>query len=57
MLDTLTGELKRLAALRRVNPNVRQEELDQLKENALEMHNSIQAAQLRLDAVRLLVTA
>ncbi len=56
MLDTMTTELKRLAALRRVNPNVRQEELDQLKENAIEMNNCIQAAHLRLDSVRLLIT-
>jgi ATP-dependent helicase HepA len=57
MLDTMTAELKRLAALRRVNPNVRKEELDQLKEAALEMSACIQAAHLRLDAVRVLVTA
>lgn len=56
MLDTMTTELKRLAALRRVNPNVRQEELDQLKENAIEMNNCIQGAHLRLDSVRLLIT-
>lgn len=56
MLDAMTGELKRLAALRRVNPNVRQEELDQIKANALEMNACIQAANLRLDAVRVLVT-
>jgi ATP-dependent helicase HepA len=57
MLDAMTGELKRLAALRRVNPNVRQEELDQVKANALEMNACIQAANLRLDAVRVMVTA
>jgi ATP-dependent helicase HepA len=57
MLDAMTGELKRLAALRRVNPNVRQEELDQVKANALEMNACIQAAKLRLDAVRVIVTA
>ena len=56
MLDTMTTELKRLAALRRVNPNVRQEELDQLKENAIEMNNCIQGAHLRLDSVRLMIT-
>ena len=57
MLGTMTLELKRLAALRKVNPNVRQEELDQLKANALEMHQCIQAGQHRLDAVRVIVTA
>ena len=57
MLSGMTLELKRLAALRKVNPNVRKEELDQLKANALEMHESIQSARLRLDAVRVIVTA
>jgi ATP-dependent helicase HepA len=40
-----------------VNPNVRLEELEQLKQNVLEMNSCIQSAQLRLDAVRLVVTA
>lgn len=56
MLDAMTAELKRLAALKRVNPNVRKEELDQVKAQALDMNASIQAAGLRLDAVRVLVT-
>ena len=57
MLDSMTLELKRLAALRKVNPNVRKEELDQLKANALEMHSSIQTARHRLDAIRVIVTS
>jgi ATP-dependent helicase HepA len=57
MLDAMTRELKRLAALRKVNPNVRQEELDHLKAQALEMHECIQSARQRLDAVRVIVTA
>jgi ATP-dependent helicase HepA len=56
MLEAMTSELRRLAALRRVNPNVRKEELDQIKANALEMNSCIQAAHLRLDAVRVMVT-
>lgn len=57
MLDSMTNELKRLAALRKVNPNVRQDELDQLKSKALEMHAAIQATRHRLDAVRVIITA
>ncbi|MBS1214156.1 MAG: rapA, partial [Proteobacteria bacterium] len=57
MLDSATAELKRLAALRKVNPYVRPEELDQLKENAMETHGHLQAAQMRLDSVRVLLTA
>lgn len=56
MLETMSAELKRLAALRRVNPNVRQEELDQIKENTLALHACIQSASVRLDAVRVLVS-
>lgn len=57
MLDAATSELKRLAALKKVNPYVRQEELDQLKESTLEMHGHIQSAHLRLDGLRILLTA
>lgn len=56
MLQSMTAELKRLAALRKVNPNVRQEELDQMKSDALELHASIQASRSRLDSVRVIVT-
>lgn len=56
MLASLTAELKRLAALRRVNPSVRQEELDQIKEEGVELHSTIQSAQLRLEALRVIIT-
>jgi ATP-dependent helicase HepA len=55
MLDGATAELQRLSALRKVNPNVRQEELDLIKQNAVELHGHLQAASLRLDAVRVMV--
>ncbi|MEY4684646.1 MAG: hypothetical protein RLZ25_1105 [Pseudomonadota bacterium] len=57
MLDMMTVELKRLAALRKVNPNVRQEEIDQMKSSALELHASIQACRHRLDSIRVIVTS
>ena len=57
MLDYATGELKRLSALKKVNPYVRQEELDQVKTNTLELHGHLQSAQLRLDAIRVLLVA
>jgi ATP-dependent helicase HepA len=57
MLGHATAELKRLSALRKVNPYVRQEELDEFKRNALELHGHIQASRPRLDAVRALLTA
>ena len=57
MLEYATGELKRLSALRKVNPYVRQEELDQVKSNTLELHGHLQSAQLRLDAIRVMLVA
>ena len=57
MLEYATAELKRLSALRKVNPYVRQEELDQIKSNTLELHTHIQSAQLRLDAIRVMLVA
>lgn len=56
MLGLMTEELKRLAALRRVNPSVRQQELAQLKREGLELHHCIQSAQLRLDALRVILS-
>lgn len=55
MMDYATGELKRLSSLKKVNPYVRQEELDQIKSNTLELHGHIQSAQLRLDAIRVML--
>jgi ATP-dependent helicase HepA len=57
MLDYATGELKRLSALKKVNPYVRQEELDQVKANTMELHGHLQAARLRLDAIRVMLVA
>jgi len=57
MLAYATGELKRLSALKKVNPYVRQEELDQVRTNTLELHGHLQAAQLRLDAIRIMLVA
>jgi len=57
MLDYATSELKRLSALKKVNPYVRQEELDQVKADTLELHGHLQAARLRLDAIRVMLAA
>jgi len=57
MLDYATAELKRLSALKKVNPYVRQEELDQVKASTLELHGHLQAARLRLDAIRVMLAA
>ncbi|WP_263078678.1 RNA polymerase-associated protein RapA [Endozoicomonas sp. Mp262] len=55
LLAEVTEEIKRLAALKAVNPNVRDEEIEHLKLRAAKGHQSLQKAMLRLDAIRLVV--
>jgi ATP-dependent helicase HepA len=56
MLDSLTGEIKRLVRLKKINPSIKEEEIEQLKDVTILLHENINAARLRLDAVRFLVT-
>ncbi|HHH40087.1 MAG TPA: RNA polymerase-associated protein RapA, partial [Sedimenticola sp.] len=49
------AEIERLVALKRVNPNVRQEEIDSLRQQAAALARHLRAARLKLDAVRLIV--
>jgi len=56
MLTSLGAEVKRLARLQKVNPSIKTEEIEQLKDLTLLAHEHIQAAQLRLDAVRFVIT-
>lgn len=57
MLDTLTGEIKRLVRLKKVNPTIRDDEIEFLKETTMLLHENIQDTQLRLDAVRFIITS
>jgi len=57
MLESLTAEIKRLNRLKKVNPAIKAEEIEQLKDLTLLAHENIEAAQLRLDAVRFVVTS
>ncbi len=56
MLETLTAEIKRLVRLKKVNPSIKQQEIEQLKDMTMLSHESIKQAQLRLDAVRFVIT-
>jgi len=56
MMEHYTTEIQRLSALQRHNPNVRDEEIEALQAQAQALHQHLQAARLRLDAVRLVVT-
>ena len=55
MMEDYTAEIRRLQALRQVNPNVREEEVQSLQREGMLLHRHIQAAHLRLDALRVLV--
>lgn len=51
MLKTQTAEIKRLVALKQVNPNVREAELEFLKEQTLQLHQCMNQASIELLAV------
>jgi ATP-dependent helicase HepA len=53
MVEALNNEIIRLEALRRVNPSVRAEEIEMLKEQKRLLEVHLTGARLRLDAVRL----
>ena len=57
MLTSLAAEIKRLVRLKKVNPTIKEEEIEQLKELTMLAHDNIQAAHLRLDAVRFIITS
>ena len=51
-----SAELERLHALRRVNPAVRQDEIDRLAEEAAALQRTLPQARPRLDAIRLVAS-
>jgi len=56
MRRELDGELARLEALARLNPAVREAELEALRRERGELDGAIEGTRLRLDAVRVIVT-
>ena len=57
MLESLTTEIKRLVRLKKVNPSIKAEEIETLKDMVMLAHEHLQEAQIRLDAVRFLITS
>ena len=55
MLESLSSEIKRLVRLKKHNPAIKTEEIEQLKDFTMLAHENIQVAQLRLDAVRFII--
>ncbi len=56
MMGEYTEEIQRMSALRRHNPGVREAEIRLLQQQGSELHQHLQQARLRLDAVRLVIT-
>jgi ATP-dependent helicase HepA len=55
MLASQTAEIKRLLALKQRNPNIRQEELDYLKEQTLALHQCLSQATPELLAIHVIL--
>jgi ATP-dependent helicase HepA len=53
--EKLSAELSRLEALKAVNPNIRDDELEAIENNRLQVLESLAQANWRLDALRLIV--
>jgi ATP-dependent helicase HepA len=54
--EQLNGELARMKALKEVNPNVRQEEIDYLQQRLAASQHFLSQAKIRLDALRVVMT-
>lgn len=57
MFSSLNGELERLQALKAVNPNIRDEELQSIDDQIQELTGYISKAQIQLDSLRLIVVS
>jgi ATP-dependent helicase HepA len=56
MHATLDEEIERLKELKEINPNVRSDEIDFLYQQREQLSEHLQSSQLRLDAIRVIVT-
>jgi len=56
MLESLTSEIRRLQRLKEINPSIKDQEIEHLQQITILIHENIQAAQLKLDAVRFVIT-
>ncbi len=57
MITSLSAEIKRLVRLKMLNPAIKTEEIEQLKDMTLLVHEYMATTQLRLDAVRFVITS
>ena len=56
LMESYQTEIDRLERLQQVNPAIKPQEIEQLKELSLMSHENIQQARLKLDALRFLIT-
>ena len=56
MIASLSAEIKRLVRLKKINPGIKEEEIEQLKDVTMLLHENINDAQLKLDAIRFIVS-
>jgi ATP-dependent helicase HepA len=56
MMETVSSEIKRLLRLKKINPSIKEQEIEQLKETILLSDKNIRQTQLRLDAIRFVIT-
>ncbi|MCU7875330.1 MAG: RNA polymerase-associated protein RapA, partial [Candidatus Thiodiazotropha sp. (ex Lucinoma borealis)] len=56
MMEHYTQEIQRMMALKKHNPGVREEEIQLLQDQGMALHQHLQSARLRLDAIRMVVT-
>ncbi|WP_411024278.1 hypothetical protein, partial [Salmonella sp. s58953] len=57
MQQSLNSELERLQALKAVNPNIRDEEIEAIDAQIKELNGYISKAQFQLDSLRLIVVS
>ncbi|QYJ79276.1 RNA polymerase-associated protein RapA [Shewanella acanthi] len=57
MTTQLSAELDRLESLKAVNPNIREEELEYLRNQMQELGTYLDASQLQLDAIRMVLVS
>lgn len=57
MMQLLNGDLERLQALKAVNPNIRDEELQAIDEQIAQLTDYIDNAQIQLDSLRVIVVS
>ncbi|RLV60926.1 RNA polymerase-associated protein RapA [Parashewanella curva] len=57
MIQKISAELTRLESLKAVNPNIREDELDYLKDQMTELNGYMDDCPLQLDAIRLVLVS